>query len=503
MKILPRYVKKGDVISASDYNKQVRNVRDSGYTTPYGASVLAGIPNRKENPFSVIDFSVNRDGEDPRNVVKIKAGYIFQGTDAFQIYTSQTLTGDYVPIETIPEIVIPQQLINAGKGWLYVDLDKFELLWAGETEFDSRAIYVGRFEFNDDDGDLTDFKYVNLHPSNIQKTLNNYFIVTPWNQESTVLPESPAPDTCNITISNGYVINNDPKADSPDVLVKHRVKSNLEAPNGEYLDSEISPLWEGIEPDSVVYVRVQTDEKGVITDDEPEIVIGEEGQESVHYQPDPVATNGDYYYPIAKIKRLEFDGDDGDKYYQFVAEQMWDQNIFTQSDLPTLMNVGEKREVFKTYEAELNEYQFRTLEQLEGTGAVPIIKPLASGTEEGETIPFRYITQRASQEQIHVEETDDGNGVRVRGNNKDFDETDVRKFNIIVKDGLVTTLTKSALSGWWGQVGLQFAPKTGSFQTLTLDFEDGSLVDVACSQGVAGSGTENDPAVVLFQFGDT
>lgn len=443
MKILPKFVKKGDTISASDYNKQVRNVRDTGFTTPYGASVLAGIPNRKENPFSVIDLSINNEGDNERYVLKIKAGYIFQGTDAFQIYTSQTLTGNYAPIETIPDIVIPPQLIQGayatGKAWLYVDLDKYELLFAGEEEYDSRAVYVGRLEFTEDAGTITNIRYINLHPSNIQKSSNNFFIVTPWNLESTVTQITPAPEACNITISNGYVMNNDTRSSTPEVLVKHKVKSNLEEPNGQYLDSAVSPLWENVEPDSIIYVRVQTDDQGIIMDDEPEIVIGEEGQESVHYQPDPVSTNGDYYYPIAKIKLLEFEGVDG-TYYQFVAEQMWDENIFTQSDLITIKNVGEKREVFKTLQTESSEYEFRTLEQLEG--AVAIMKPLLAGEDEGDTLKWRYLTARATSPQVNVEETADKNGVRIRGNNYDDSQTDVKKFSISIVDGLVSSFLK-------------------------------------------------------------
>jgi hypothetical protein len=79
----------------------------------------------------------------------------------------------------------------------------------------------------------------------------------------------------------------------------------------------------------------------------------------------------------------------------------------------------------------------------------------------------------------------------------------VRKFNIVVKDGLVKSFTKIDDSGWWGTVGIQFDPNGGTLQTLELDFEDGSLVDVRCSQGVTGDGTEADPALVNFQIGDT
>lgn len=491
MKNQPAFVKKGEPIKASEYNRIVDNVRRLTPQSP----TLTNVKKSRSRAFDVIDTKFEED----KWYIRLKAGFVIDGLANYYVFY-QDEDGDNWPIGGIdydPETFTAKEIYDFKFPWievipdntLCVNLLDNTLKWVPYEEPFGNCVPITRIDFLE-----KKLKITNLSPNNVVKSSDHPLKVNVWQKVQSPLEDDPG--ECDVTVTAGWVFNI--KTQSGVNSVDKKMPTDGEDP----LNSDPPPIFSDVEYDQVVYLNAKPDEKGNLTDD-PEIMVMADGQSSTHYQPAPVATEGDMYYPLAKIKRHDYPNEIVGEFHAYYADQYIFNDLQITSDLVTITNVGEKREVFKTYEAELNEYQFRTLEQLEGTGAVPIIKPLASGTEEGETIPFRYITQRASQEQIHVEETDDGNGVRVRGNNKDFDESNVRKFNIIVKDGLVTTLTNSALSGWWGQVALQFAPKTGSFQTLTLDFEDGSLVDVACSQGVAGSGTENDPGVVNFQFGDT
>jgi hypothetical protein len=444
MKILPQFVKAGDSITASEYNKLTRSVRDSKFINPYGDSILAGISNKVNQPFDIIDYTVQPDG---RHTIKLKTGYIFQGTDAFNIYTPNTLDGSYASLASIPEIVIPPQLINLDIGWMYVDLEKFEVNFHGESEYDSRAIYIGRFKFKSTEPngngqtELTEFDYINLHPSNIVKNTNDQFVVTTWQPHNVEETQSTPPPSCTLTIANGYVWTIDPASGS-EVLTKKKVK----ATGGEYLDATPSPIFEGVEDGQYVYLKVTTNIQGVIEDD-PEISIGAEGEANAHYYPKPLDETGVYNYPLAKIRRLEFEGETG-TYYQFVAEQLWSGPLIIQADLPTIENVGDHREIYKTYDKTLGQYELRTLEQLEAENSVAIIKPLEEDEDEDdkETVEFRYLTEKASQPQIKIEETTDKKGIRIKGNDYDADVSGGVQ-SIVVKDGLVTDVVSGGGDG--------------------------------------------------------
>jgi hypothetical protein len=477
MKILPSYVKKGDVVNSRNYNQIIQEVRNIKLNESYGPAILAGLPQQKAPPFEAINF-----GElDDQLQFVMKPGTIFKGNDNYSVYY-EVEPSQYEPLESTPYIKIPMDRVaNDVTLWTGVDLTTYKLNWYDDAEYSSHVVYLGRFTFTVVDGDINNVAYTNLQPSTI--TLgNDPFTVTTWNLQSVTNPQSTAPDTCNVTIANGYVINNDSRSTAEEVLVKHKV-SNGQDP-AQYLDDELSPLFEGVEPDAVIYVRVQTDDQGFIEDNEPEIFIGEENQTSIHYQPEPVPVTGDYYYPIAKIKRLEFEGEDG-TFYQFVAEQIWDQHIFTQQDLPTIKNVGEKREVFKELEEETSEYKFRTLEQLEGTNSYEIIKKEPENPTEAadkETIEWKYLTTKASSPQIQLENIDDDKGIRIKGNNVTESFAGLVKA-LSVNDGLVTAFQEA--EGWSGEIQFDFVdnvnPSNDTYLFLTIE---NGLITVVNENGV-------------------
>lgn len=267
------------------------------------------------------------------------------------------------------------------------------------------------------------------------------------------------------------------------------------------LDADEPPEIE-IADGQTVYCRVTTTPKGII-EEAPTIEAATTPEAGTHFQPPDKDTAGDLFFPLCNITI------EGDPAVVTLEQIQQGGPIDVVPNLPEMRNVGDKREVFKTRESAGDTYDFRTLEQLEGASDwFPIMKAEPEDPGEAddlETIQWKYLTQRATEAQVQLEDVDDGNGIRVKGNDYYTSESGVRKFTIEVKDGLIEELTKDASgSGWWGTVSFQFSPAGGgSFQTLSLDFEDGILVAVTNSQGTTGAGTEDDEGVSVFQFGDT
>jgi hypothetical protein len=265
------------------------------------------------------------------------------------------------------------------------------------------------------------------------------------------------------------------------------------------LDAEEPPEIE-IADGQTVYCRVTTTAKGII-EEAPTIEAATTPEAGVHFQPPNQETEGDLYFPLCNITI------EGDPEVVTLEQIQQGGPIDVVPNLPELKNVGDEREVFKGRVSAGDTYDFRTLKQFDGGSAgLPIMKPEPADPGEAgelETIDFKYITQRGTDPQVQIVDVASGEGIRIQGNDVDEDWTDVRKFSIVVKDGLVKSFTKDDLSGWWGTVGIQFDPNGGTLQTLELDFEAGGLVDVRCSQGVTGDGTQASEGFVNFQIGDT
>jgi len=256
------------------------------------------------------------------------------------------------------------------------------------------------------------------------------------------------------------------------------------------------PLDDAVPPEitiangQTIYCRVATTAKGVI-EAAPKIEVAATPEAGTHFQPPDSDVEGDLYFPIADIEIA------GDPEVVTITQIQQGGPIVVVPNLPELKNIGEGYEVFAGREASGDTYDFRKLEQLEGSGE-PLIR---DDDPVGDSIPFRRVAGKPSQAQVTVS-GDDPDIIVIEGNGFDQNFAGIVK-NLNVIDGLVTGYDELA-EGWWGQIGLQFQPAGGgSFQTLTIDVEGGIIVAVESSQGSAGDGTEDDPEILVFSWGDT
>lgn len=469
-KHLPNYAKKGDELRSSDYNAVVSEIRSSKFNPSVGPAVLTGLAQRQSKPFEVVTIGSNRANEaDDGIYFRLRPGYIVDGDDQYYVYYEVEGEG-YRPLDNDPAFKL-----NVSEGtnsiWLGVDHDTYKFFWANSDDYNSKVTYVTRFNIYTDAEKQT-IKYVDLHPQNIIKQTNEEFKVTVW-QNHNALSAGNDPGNCNVTIAPGYIYNLLPSAAEEKPLSRHKVTNGADP--AVYLDAEETPVFEDVEANQIIYVKVSTDGKNEITD-APEIFITAEDvdptkyEESTHYQPNPVSTDGVYYYPIAKIKKLQFPNDNDGIYYQYVAEQLWTGSINVSPNLIEIENVGAKREVFKTLRVDDSVYEFRTLEQLEGRG-VTIIKPLSGATTadpeadppvpgapaevDGDTIKWKRIAERVSSPQITVTDEDDGAVVQIKGNGETDSFSGVTKFSISYDDGLITSFTNETVALTGGNLNLQ------------------------------------------------
>ena len=186
------------------------------------------------------------------------------------------------------------------------------------------------------------------------------------------------------------------------------------------------------------------------------------------------------------------------------------------NQLIEITNIGGKRELYQGYlPGPDDKHELRTLEQIQGRGE-DIIKALNGGDpdatppvpaeEEGPTIKWKRIADRGDSgngPQVKVSSKENGDIIVIEGNGRFGSYIDAFGGQINYDDGLITGVQGGAFNGWWGTDSIQFDPGTGSIQTLIREFRNGILVSVTNSQGIAGAGTENDPALSVFQMGDT
>jgi hypothetical protein len=209
------------------------------------------------------------------------------------------------------------------------------------------------------------------------------------------------------------------------------------------LDADEPPEIE-IADGQTVYCRVTTTAKGII-EEAPTIEAATTPEAGVHFQPPNQETEGDLYFPLCNITI------EGDPEVVTLEQIQQGGPIDVVPNLPELKNVGDEREVFKGRESAGDTYDFRTLKQIEpDADGFAVIKPEPEDpTEAGnlETIDFKFITQRATGAQVQVEDVDDGEGIRVKGN--DYDDTYFDPFggSVEVIDGLVTGITPSDVEG--------------------------------------------------------
>lgn len=174
---------------------------------------------------------------------------------------------------------------------------------------------------------------------------------------------------------------------------------------------------------------------------------------------------------------------------------------------PEIEHIGGGQELYSSYSD--GKDIWRTFVSADGEGEPVLNEPAGGGL--GDAIILTRIKQRDPDSengypQLKIVSAGDAphKRIEVQGNGVKLDLTGPLN-SLTVRDGFVIAAgTGGGSSGWWGQIGFQFQPAgSSSFQTLTIDVENGAIVNVDCSQGSAGAGTEADPELVVFQFGDT
>lgn len=248
-----------------------------------------------------------------------------------------------------------------------------------------------------------------------------------------------------VLVTLGYV-----RCVNPDVAVFTAITDWEPTIDGVPLSANPPPEI-GVAAGQVLYCEVKTDNKGIVVET-PRIVVGAPDDTGLHYQP-PQKTprEGSLRYPIAKF---ESSGD------ELIATQLQQGGpILVQPTLWEGRNVGGFRELYKERQNAGDYYEFRTLEQLgeigtqEGLKPVPVLKPEPEEGEE-DSIKVRYISQRpeepsseGGEAQIKVEETENGDGIIVRGNSVNLDLNGAFVTQIQAKDGLVTAASTKSFGG--------------------------------------------------------
>ena len=335
-----------------------------------------------------------------------------------------------------------------------------------------------------------------------------------WGTVSQV-PQSDPPEY-QATFTLGFLTYQNAGASESEQGVTGYIVPKIKNEDGEFIsmDAEAPIVVPAVPlPDvvSFVYLRVKTDADGVPKFDNESVTIEafDEAQESIHHvRPSPSGgeEEGDYYFLLLET---ESNGATPTPAPRVVRRLTGNREMPNQ--LIEITNIGGKRELYQGYlPGPDDKHELRTLEQLEGDGE-PVLKDLNPGNpeaippvpaeEEGPTIKFRRIAERATSPQVQVK--DGGDVIRIEGNGEFGSYIDAFGGQINYNDGLITGVQGGAFNGWWGTDSIQFDPGTGSIQTLIREFRNGILVSVTNSQGIAGAGTENDPALSVFQMGDT
>ena len=245
-----------------------------------------------------------------------------------------------------------------------------------------------------------------------------------------------------VLVTLGYV-----RCVNPDVTVFTAITDWEPTIDGVPLSANPPPEI-GVAAGQVLYCEVKTDNKGIVVET-PRIVVGAPDDTGLHYQP-PQKTprEGSLRYPIAKFEQS------GD---ELIATQLQQGGpILVQPTLWEGRNVGGFRELYKERQNAGDYYEFRTLEQLgeggtqEGLKPVPVLKPEPEEGEE-DSIKVRFISQRPEESsseggeaQIKVEETENGDGIIVRGNSVNLDLNGAFVVQLQAKDGLVTAASTEA-----------------------------------------------------------
>jgi hypothetical protein len=200
---------------------------------------------------------------------------------------------------------------------------------------------------------------------------------------------------------------------------------------------------------SWVYLRVKTDADGAPKLDGESVTIEafDEKQVDIHHvRPSPSGgeEEGDYFFLI-----LETEGDGGDPERPIIRRRITG-NRQLPNQLIEITNIGGKRELYQGYlPGPDDKHEFRTIEQIDARGE-PIIKPLKTGEEEGETIKWKRVADIGSGAQINVSSVADGDVIEVRGNGFNTPYIDPFGNGINFSDGLAESLIEGQEGGGRG-----------------------------------------------------
>lgn len=266
------------------------------------------------------------------------------------------------------------------------------------------------------------------------------------------VPESD-PAEYKIQMQEGWVIERDTLGGSgTDAIDFHEVSIGAQL-------MSVRPRAEiTVEENNWVYLHYKTDDKGYVKQGEtvtvggvtynlPAVIPYSSTQLSVHHQPPSgdcgTSIEGSYFI----------------KLFQFVLEDngprivVYQQSDVEHSKLPNFENVGGERFIHSQRNGASDQYEFKTLEQIEPVGRTfgKVIVPVPSGESECdlETIKFSAIAERSSDPQIRVNDSGDG-VITVQGNSYDVNIGFLKcdgtyASTLTFKDGLLVSASSSTI----------------------------------------------------------
>lgn len=386
MKLSPDYFQSGETLSAAKLNTLVSAVRGH---RPYRSTDWSG-EGRIFRPFDPISV----DFVDDKWKLILQPSYVVSGNSTQEI----TFGGD--PLSSFPEIDVEDDK--------HLFFSNGILEWKPEGSSGLLIIRVIKPEEEEEEGQETR-EFRNEFPSLV-------FDSAPAFHASVVR----VGDEERIAIAPGYVINQHVQSDQ-------HVKRITPTMGGTAIDANPEP----ISPAAFIYLFVETDSKGLVTS--AEIQGSGTEQSGTHHVPPEDDTSGEYHFLLATTATVGG---------RLTITKRITGNVFMPNQLVEIKNVGNEREIYQEYDKASDSHRLRTLKQLSGRGEA-IIRPLGA-EEEGDTIPFRRIAERDTEDaqiQVVVEGTD---RVVIQGNSVEATVTDARQVSISVKDGLVTSLSAMA-----------------------------------------------------------
>jgi hypothetical protein len=280
------------------------------------------------------------------------------------------------------------------------------------------------------------------------------------------------PQAYEIALSKGYVVER--KISGESAIIYH-------TPTG-IKDGAGDPVWHEITDGECLYVKLQVDNRGVVTGD-PTVEVAEDDLAGEHSRPevfDYDGNEGEHNYKICKFEIV----DDKPRLKLFSAGD----NIDHFSERVGMRNLdgdgGTSYQIGKDYDDSEDSVSLRSLLQLTGTG-MPIIRPYGEGGA-GNTVDFRLIKNRdpsaSLAPQIFVEAEPEDSAILIRGNGIEGENP-----YMVVVDGLVTEVKSEGSTPDGIDFVLFFSMGDGSSQ-LVLTWEKGALVTATYESVDASTG---------------